>query len=262
MTQNDDSLERLNKQKSVTIYLIERENDYSIVSTKQSIKRYLSNVMKRNKGNIVLQNILKGDYTYKILIEQFLYESQEQLGYKIELLKFECKKNKQIEQDLQYGKNEEINVLNKLNRYFQNDIIVMSKNIFSVFDYIGLKSHTLFELKSNSDRFNSYPNAIIGESKVIDYNNQIFLFQYKTETGNGNDLYYFIKTAEFKHLYKTRQIYVKARNIWNTVYDIPRNELTKINENDCMNLPVAMANSDIFDKLVTLDKIGALQNNY
>lgn len=95
MTKNDEpSLERL----TTTIYLIEGKSDYSIISTKQPIKKYVSNVMKRNKGNIVLQNILKDDYTYKILIEKFLYDSKEQLNYKIELLKFEYKKNKQTEQ--------------------------------------------------------------------------------------------------------------------------------------------------------------------
>ena len=248
-----DALITLGKLKTTQIFIIENNTDFLFVSTKQNIDRYIFNIKYRNKTNNKLKELLNTTYTYN-LIETFEFDTQNELNHRINYLTFETEKKKRKKEDLIYGKNEEYAVLEKIKKYFYNDIIVMCNYTYSSFDFMGLKSEYLYELKSNNDKFEDFPNAIIGVEKVLDYDKQIFLFQFKNELGQ-NDLYYFIKPPQFKEQFIKRQIYLKYRDKHNWIYDIPRTNLIKINKGDIYDLPIATTNTEIFKHLKALDQM-------
>jgi len=241
LTQINDSLGKYK------LYLLEFENLHIIIHTAQNVSKYISNA-KRTSKNTYLLSIIQNKYTIELLRENVHKNEIETLKNKFE---FEINKNLSIQRDLKHGKEQEHIVLEIINKYFQNDIIKMSNNKYSIFDYLGLLSHFAFELKSNLDKFADYPTAIIGVNKIIPNVKQIFLFQFKPNNDTKiNELYYFIKPDNFEQSYNKRAIYLRTRNITNTIYDIPRTELIKIDLNEPIELPISTDMNKMFNILV------------
>jgi hypothetical protein len=165
-----------------------------------------------------------------------------------------CSKN----EDELLGKTQELIVFEKIKKFFITDTILQTKYKYSSFDYFGLSSNYLYELKTNRNAFSEFPNAIIGIEKVLNYKKQIFLFQFQSHSKDTFDLYYFIKPKNFKEKYKIIEIYLKAREKMNLVYEIPRSELLEMRENETLNLPIINQN-EVFNKLIELDRMKALQ---
>jgi len=231
--------------KPTHFYSIFNTNEHEIIHTKQNINVYLSNNKLRNKTNTRLQTILQGKYDYTLLESINLPTDKKRNCIKTIYDKhcFNETKKRLIAANLKYGKDQEYIVLNLINIFFQNDMIQMCSNPYSHADYYGLMSQSTYELKSNYDKFQDYPNAIIGIEKIIPNTRQIFLFQFKNIAGN-NDLYYFIKPDNFSTEFHIREIYLKHRDKYNSVYDIPRTLLKKVDNNNCINLPIPESNSN------------------
>jgi hypothetical protein len=240
------------------IYRVFNETEYAFVSTRQAnVNKYLNKIkhvgIHKNK---TLGLILSGNYNCEF-VERFEYINKSQLIAKLLLINDYYKRANCKELDLKYGLKQENPVLCKIQSFFANDEIVKAKYKYSPFDFIGLKSSVLYELKTNRDKYGDYPTAIIGVDKVIEREDikQIFLFQFATNTDEP-DLYYFIKPPNFKTTYKQRQIYLRARDIYNDIYDIPRTELIKINRYETHNLDI-ISNTETISYFMHLDKTRA-----
>lgn len=227
--------------KPTQFYIIFNTTEYEIINTKQNINVYLSNSKLRNKPNTKLQTILQGKYDYTLL-ESILNPDKDKIKTIYDKHCFNETKKRLIAENLKYGKEQEYIVLNLINIFFQNDMIQMCSNPYSHADYYGVISQSTYELKSNYDKFEDYPNAIIGIEKIIPNTRQIFLFQFKNSAGS-NDLYYFIKPDNFTTEFHIREIYLKHRDKYNSVYDIPRTLLKIVDNNNCINLPIPEINS-------------------
>jgi len=227
--------------KPTQFYIIFNTTEHEIINTKQNINVYLSNSKLRNKPNTKLQTILQGKYDYSLL-ESILNPDKTQIKTIYDKHYFNETKKRLIAKNLKYGKEQEYIVLNLINIFFQNDMIQMCSNPYSHADYYGVISQSTYELKSNYDKFEDYPNAIIGIEKIIPNTRQIFLFQFKNAAGS-NDLYYFIKPDNFTTEFHIREIYLKHRDKYNSVYDIPRTLLKRVDNNHCINLPIPEINS-------------------
>lgn len=239
------------------IYKVYNDTEFQIIHTKQEVKKYLNNIKTRNnKNNCNLIKLLNNTYYYEFL-QNFEYSNKYELENIINSITFQLNKKKSIENDFKYGLSEEQKVLIKIKNFFINDDIIPCNDSCSIFDFMGLKSKYLYELKSNNDKFEDYPNSIMGINKVIKtYDKQIFLFGYKTNT-DENELYYFIKPESFETKYNKRKIYLKNRDIYNWVYDIPRTELIKISKNESCNLDINLTDNELFSHLFQLDKVRA-----
>jgi len=250
----EEKVIKTNKKFVCKIYKVFNDIDYIFVNTKQrDIKKYLHKVKTtNNKRNVKLVEILKTNYNTEF-IETFEYSCKDELNNKLTEI------NKRVnskELDLKYGLSEEDKVLIKIQNFFTNDEILKATYKYSTFDFIGLKSQYLYELKCNRDKFNDYPNAIIGTNKIIKGIKQIFLFQFTTDTPE-TELYYFIKPNDFETTYHKRQIFLRARNIYNWVYDIPREELIKITKNTILTLEIDLTDNELFKHFYELDKVRA-----
>jgi len=254
---NKNNIVKTNKKFVCKIYKVYNDTEYTFISTRQeNCNKYLNNVKNRtNKKNDKLVKILNTTYNIEF-IENFEYIDKSFLIEKLNVINTQYRLTNNKELDLKYGLNEEQKVLIKIQNYFINDDIVKCSNQFSVFDYMGLKSQCLFELKTNRDKFTDYPNAIFGTNKIIKNQKQIFLFQFETAT-NEKDLYYFIKPDNFEVLYNKREIFLKFRNISNWVYDIPRSQLIKINKNETCKLDITNTNNELFTHFYNLEKVRA-----
>jgi len=239
------------------IYKVFNDNDYVFIFSQQDkIIKYLSKIKSRGTHkNKKIIDILNGYYNFEF-IETFGYDNKEEINNKIIRIdkQYQNECNKKL--DLKFGLSNEDNVLYIISKYFKNDDIIKASYKYSIFDYMGLKSKYLYELKTNRDKYFDYPNAIIGVNKVIKNMKQIFLFQFTTDTIEY-DLYYFIKPNDFETKYTKRQIYLQVRNIYNWIYDIPRVELIKINPNDTINLDLDLPYHKLFSHYYNLDKVRA-----
>ena len=258
LNENDNNLIlNVNKTFICNIYRIFNDCDVAFVSTRQAnINKYLNKIKRVGiHKNKTLGLILSGNYNCEF-VERFEYADKSQLIDKLLLINDWYKRATTKELDLKYGLTREDIVLTKIQNYFINDEILKAKYKYSPFDFMGIKSNILYELKSNRDKYGDYPNAIIGVDKVIPDIKQIFLFQFETNA-NEPDLYYFIKTTDFVTTYKQRQIYLRARNIWNWVYDIPRTQLIKINKHATHNLDITTTYSQSIAHIYKLDRYRA-----
>jgi hypothetical protein len=90
-----------------------------------------------------------------------------------------------LKRDLKYGKENEIKVLDTINKYF-NDDIKLVKSSYCQYDFIG--NNSTYELKTRRNAYSVYPTTIIPQSKIKD--NSIFLFSFT------DGLYYIKYTPE------------------------------------------------------------------
>jgi len=80
---------------------------------------------------------------------------------------------------LKYGRDLELEVLEKIKIAFDSRDIKIPKNKFSLFNFIDDKNQVLYELKSRTNKYEAYPTTMIQESKVLNTSyKQIFLFQF------------------------------------------------------------------------------------
>jgi len=77
--------------------------------------------------------------------------------------------------DYNFGKQQEIQILPKINEFFKDDI-KPAVGQYSKHDFEG-KTH-LYELKSRTCKFNSYTTTILPADKVIKTRKQIFIFNF------------------------------------------------------------------------------------
>jgi hypothetical protein len=127
------------------------------------------------------------------------------------------------EQEYKKGIESEKEVLPIIRDYFKRDI-KLTKERYSKFDYYDLEYK--YELKTRTNKYNSFPTTIIETNKIIDNLKIIFLFRFT------NGLYFIEYEKELfdtfeKDLYMrnnpTIQSPIKKEHIF-----IPINKLTKI----------------------------------
>lgn len=80
-----------------------------------------------------------------------------------------------IENDYQYGRNKEGEILDKMNDFFKDNITQTAER-YDAKDYLGEKYK--YEVKSRRNRYKAYPTTIIPTDKVQDGNNYCFLFNF------------------------------------------------------------------------------------
>jgi hypothetical protein len=91
-----------------------------------------------------------------------------------------------LKQDLKFGKEKELEVLEILEEYFKDDIVLINQK-YCTYDYKGIKN--IYELKSRRCLYNTYETTIIGRDKIKE--NMIFIFSFI-------DGIYYIKYNELK----------------------------------------------------------------
>jgi hypothetical protein len=125
-----------------------------------------------------------------------------------------------IENDYQYGRQKECEILNKMNEYF-HDNITQTEARYDAKDYVGDKYR--YEVKSRRINYNQYPTTIIPTDKVMD--NIYFLFNFI------DGLYYIRYNKEVFSKFKIDYFHRRdgGQNNKNKLYFyIPINELTQI----------------------------------
>ena len=80
-----------------------------------------------------------------------------------------------IENDYQFGRTKEGEVLQKMNEFFKDNIKQTSER-FDTKDYLGEKYN--YELKSRRIKYNAYSTTIIPTDKVKEGNDYMFLFNF------------------------------------------------------------------------------------
>jgi hypothetical protein len=80
-----------------------------------------------------------------------------------------------IENDYQYGRNKEGEILEKMNEFFQ-DNIKQTADRYDSKDYLGEKYK--YELKSRRNTYKAFPTTIIPTDKVAEGGNYVFLFNF------------------------------------------------------------------------------------
>ena len=134
----------------------------------------------------------------------------------------EIKKNQMV-----FGLKNEILAIPFLNAYF-GDNLQKTENKFCSYDYTGLISKNIYELKSNTYSIKKYPNAVIDKKKIDRYEyvkNLIIIFSYEEEE-EGTE-FYFIKFDYDKFQKYNKRIIALKRGYENEIIDIPISELSK-----------------------------------
>ena len=90
-----------------------------------------------------------------------------------------------LKADIKYGKLSETKTLQRIKDYFNDDDITLINYTFNQYDFKSVKTNTIYELKSRRNDYNTYPTTIIGQDKINDAYNNIFLFNF-----NNDELYY------------------------------------------------------------------------
>jgi hypothetical protein len=80
-----------------------------------------------------------------------------------------------IENDYQYGRGKEGEILDKMNEFF-NDNIKQTTERYDTKDYLGEKYK--YELKSRRIKYKAYNTTIIPTDKIKEGNNYVFLFNF------------------------------------------------------------------------------------
>ena len=132
---------------------------------------------------------------------------------------------------LEYGLSQEIKAIPIINHYFKDNIL-KTECKFSKFDYIGLNTNNIYELKSImysiNKKFKNGSSCVIDQQKIKSYqfiDNLFIIFSFKED--NNTD-YYFIKfNYDLFDTFNKRTIFLK-RGYENKILDIPLNLLCKM----------------------------------
>lgn len=267
MTQFSESINAVDKlskniDKLSDIYILTHDKKYSIISTQQPLRKYISNLKRRNKNLTPnLKTIIDNDYTF-ILLERFKHQTKSELNYRMNELKILHEKtfipvDKKYTREL-YKKSlpYEYQVLDLLKTHFINSNIVRSTNNFSKYDFCDLNTGYFFELKTNTYSINSYPTAVLNIKK-ISYPHLIFIFGY-------NENYYDVLSQKFKtkvnfyyifydekrfNEYNKRYVITQATGKSELVYDIPTSDLNEIHNDTIIELESKIASIDKYLKI-------------
>lgn len=124
--------------------------------------------------------------------------------------------------DYNFGREQEIVLLPRLNEFFKDDIKPTTDK-FHKYDFEGSKY--VYELKSRTCKFESYPTTLLPADKVIKTKKQIFLFNFT------NGLYYIEYDEEaWKHIEVAsfRRFRIGVNDLEKPYYHIPTTLLKKI----------------------------------
>ena len=152
--------------------------------------------------------------------------------------------NLQKIKDLEFGLKNENPVKNILEKVF-NISLIHSKYKFSLFDYFDIENKYLFEIKNYRYSINTYTYEIIGVNKGIS-NNCIFVFQHEE-----NDIFYIQFNKEIFKTFKQRNIYYRGVGV--LCYDIPKQNLTKLDINNKYILNYDINECKIIKKNIEID---------
>lgn len=141
------------------------------------------------------------------------------------------KQNELKKKQMEYGMRMEVEAIPILNDYFK-DTLVKTDNKFHKFDYIGVITKNVYELKSNTYSINSrFPNGsscVIDKRKIDTYeglSNLYIVFAFKE--WNTIDYYYIKYDNEMFKSFTSRLLNLK-RGYKNEVIDIPIDKLIPI----------------------------------
>jgi len=152
--------------------------------------------------------------------------------YQTKLKEQELLKKKQ----LTYGLACETEAINILNLFFK-DNLKKSQNTYCCYDYTGLISGYLYELKSNMYSIKKYRNVVIDKQKIKKFHgmkNMIIVFSF-LEADNITDYYFIYFNEELFKTFNEREIELK-RGYTNTIIDINPLLLMKIDINNPINI--------------------------
>jgi len=106
---------------------------------------------------------------------------------------------------LKYGRDLETEVLPIIKSAFQSNDIKVPKNKYSPYNFIDDKQQVLYELKSRTNKYMTYPTTMIQESKILNtHYKQIFLFKFT------DGLYYIEYSPELFNTFEKKE-YVQFR---------------------------------------------------
>lgn len=146
--------------------------------------------------------------------------------------------------DLQFGLSRESDVIQKLNKYF-NDVIIISKQHYSRWDCIGTKH--FYEIKCLRYNIEKYPTCVINTDKNIFTDNLVLVFQYSEM--NYEQLYYIQFDKSLFDTFQTRFITPTYRSKPNLIYDIPKDKLIKIEMNTMTKVTLKYSETDYERKI-------------
>ena len=107
-----------------------------------------------------------------------------------------------FKKDYEFGKKSEVNVFDLIQRYFKDNIKKIKKTT-EVFDFEG--DRYIYELKSRTNAYNTYPTTLLGYNKIINGNKeQIFLFSF-------TDGLYYIKYDETEFNTYEKKLFVRNK---------------------------------------------------
>lgn len=251
-----------NLDKLSNIYILTYDKKYAFISTKQPLRKYISNLKKRSKNlNDTLKTIIENDYTY-ILIETFSHQKKSELNYRMNELKMLHEKtfvpvDKHYTREL-YNKSlpYEYQVLDLLKTHFINSNVVRSRNEYSKYDFCDLNTGYFFELKTNTYSINSFPNAVLNIKK-ISYPYLIIIFGYNENYYDALSYkfktkvkYYYIFYDETRfNSYNKRYVITHATGKSELVYDIPTSDLNEIKHDTKIVLESKISPIDNYLKL-------------
>jgi len=128
---------------------------------------------------------------------------------------------KKFKETYAFGKPKEANIIKKLTEFFKQDITQELDN-YARYDASSMTNK--YEIKCSTYSINKYDTVVINVNKT--FPNSIFVFSFTEEL---SDEIYFIAYDENKfNNYNSRYIYPRGMSIRNLVYDIPKQDLTKL----------------------------------
>ena len=128
---------------------------------------------------------------------------------------------------LAYGLEQEKHAMPVLNQFFKDNLQPTPK--YCPYDFTGLLTKNLYELKSNMYSLALYPTVVLDLQKVEAHrftSNFILVFSFKED--DRIDFYYIPFDYDTFKGYPIRQIHLRRGGI-NTVVDIPKSAMARIN---------------------------------
>lgn len=129
---------------------------------------------------------------------------------------------------LAYGLEQEKEAMPVINHYFKDNVAPTSK--YCSYDFTGLLTHNLYELKSIMYPMGQYPTIVIDLQKIESHqftSNLIFIFSFKED--DRIDFYYIPFDYDTFKGYPTRQINLR-RGGTNIIVDLPKSALVSMSE--------------------------------
>lgn len=155
--------------------------------------------------------------------------------------------NTQKHNDLIFGLLKEKPTANIIEKVFK---IKLHHTLFnySSFDYYDDTQTYIFEIKNYRYSYNTYNTEIIGVNKGIN-NNAIFIFRHSND---DNEIYFIQFNNVLFKTFNTRNIFYRGNSV--LCYDIPKQHITKIENNKVYELINNAEQREGIIKLIEKDK--------